>query len=108
MSKTLNTKDFLKKTAKLANKKVGYSAGKDKYFLGSLPLGTIFETDTCRGILLQSSVNAQVQIFHIKLENLDDKSHAKSLVGKSIWSWATEVYLIKLGIIKETNNESLD
>jgi len=101
MKVKLNTKDFLKKTATIATKNVGYSPSKGKYFLGSLPLGTVFKTEICKGILLKSSVNAQVQIFDVCAEKLDDKEYAKALVGKSIWSWATEVKIIRLGKIQE-------
>lgn len=101
-----NIKDFLKKTAKLATKQMGYPASKGKYFLGSLPLGTVFETDRCKGILLDTSVNARVQVFDVF--GLEDRREAKNMVGKTIWAWATEVSIIKLGQIKEEKDEPLD
>ena len=100
-------KDYLKKIAKSAIKDVGYKPQKGRYFLGSLPLGTVFETDTVKGILINASVNAQVQIFHIFLEELDDESHAKTLIGKSIWSWATEVKIVQLGKIPKGDDDAL-
>ena len=101
-------KDYLKKIAKSATKDVGYKPRKGHYFLGSLPLGTIFETDTVRGILINASVNAQVQIFHVNLGNLDDESHAQALIGKSIWAWATEVKIVQLGKLPKGEEDALD
>jgi hypothetical protein len=109
MSKQLNTRDYLKRLVKFANKKVGYPVQKGKYFLGSLPPGTVFETNSCRGILLDSSVNARVQIFDVRKGNLEDNEYAKALVGKSIWAWATEVSLVRLGKLPEGDkNERMD
>jgi hypothetical protein len=98
-------KNYLRKIAKSANKDAGYKPQKNHYFLGSLPLGTVFETGTVKGILIKSSVNAQVQIFHVNTLNLDDESHANALIGKSIWSRATEVKIIKLGKIPKGVDE---
>ncbi len=91
----LSTKDYLKKIAKTANKEVGYPCGKGKYFLGSLPVGTLFQMRDVKGVLLSSAVNAQVLLIDS---------------GKTIWSWNTEVTIIKLGEIPEgeKNGDTLD
>lgn len=77
---------YLRKIAKSANKEVGYPCGKGKYFLGSLPVGTFFQLEDVKGVLLASAVNAQVLLIDS---------------GKTIWSWNTEVKIIKLGEIPE-------
>jgi len=101
-------KDYLKKTARTATKRVGYSAQKGKYFLGSLPIGTVFNTNSCTGILINNETNASVQIFSTR-EGMD-KEYAKSLLGKTVWAWATEVSIVKLGKLPEgeTNDDTLD
>ncbi len=102
----LNTKDYLKKIVTSATKKVGYKAGKGKYFLGSLPVGTVFETNSCTGILLNNETNAQVQIFNTR-DGMDIE-YAKMLIGKSVWAWATEVKIIKLGKLPEGEDNGMD
>ena len=99
---------YLQRIARSATKKVGYKPQKGYYFLGSLPLGTVFERTNCKGIILRASVNVQVQIFDVRKRNLEDNEYAKALVGKSIWAWATEVKIVRLGIIREEENERMD
>ena len=89
----MNTKDYLKSIARSANKTVGYPSGKNKYFIGSLPIGTVFELGSTKGVLIATSVNSQVTIFQ-------HKGGANEL-GRNIWGWATEVKIVKLGKIKE-------
>jgi|TARA_R110000744_G_scaffold67314_3_gene137264 hypothetical protein len=88
-----NTRAYLKSIAKFANKKVGYPAGKGKYFIGSLPIGTVFELGNTRGVLIATSVNSQVTIFQ-------HEAGANEL-GRKIWGWATEVEIIKLGKVNK-------
>ena len=101
-----NTKDYLKKIVTSATKKVGYKAGKGKHFLGSLPVGSVFETNSCTGTLLNNETNAQVQIFNTR--DGMDTDYAKTLIGKSVWAWATEVKIIKLGKIPEGEENGMD
>lgn len=103
-----HTKDYLKRIVKTATKLVGYPPQKGKYFLGSLPIGTVFSTDSCTGILLNNETNASVQIFSTR-EGME-KDYAKSLLGRTVWAWATEVSVVKLGKIPEgePNDDTLD
>ena len=104
----LSTKGYLKKIARTATKEVGYAPQKGKYFLGSLPIGTVFDTGRVKGVLVSSSVNVQVTIFDTY--GIGDKDFARTMIGKNIWAWATEVAIIKLGKIPEgePNDDTLD
>jgi len=37
-----------------------------------------------------------------------DTDYAKTLIGKSVWAWATEVKIIKLGKIPEGEENGMD
>ena len=93
----MKLEDSFLKTVNSANKKVGYPPGKNKYFIGSLPIGTVFELGSTRGVLIATSVNSQVTIFQ-------HRGGANEL-GRNIWGWATEVKIIKLGKLPEQNQK---
>lgn len=99
---------FLLKIVKSANKEVGYPCSKGKYFIGSLPLGSVIEQGNSQAILLKSSVNVTVKVFNVFTENLEDTKDANTMIGNKIWSWATEVKLIRLGSIPKGEEDELD
>lgn len=104
---TLKREDIFRKIVRSANKEVGYPCSIGKYFLGSLPLGSVIEQGESQAIILKINVNVTVKVFNVFSDNLEDKEDAKSMIGTKIWSWATEVKLIRLGNIHkgEQNND---